>query len=125
MVVFAVVGAFWGAVSAAGNGLVGLVTPVAERVAGFVAQVEVTPTAEGMPGGAMMQTLLNWTGQFGLWGSLLSILVGAAIWGVSQQFGNGYQSGKGKVLVGAGAIGAALTGLAAIIVNTLFTTASS
>src|SRR4051812_14733538 len=114
MVVFAVVGVFWAAVGGAGRGFIALVTPLAGRVVWFVAQVEVTPTADGMPGGAMMQTLLNWTGQFGLWGSLLSILVGAAIWGVSQQFGNGYQSGKGKVLVGAGAIGAALTGLAAI-----------
>lgn len=134
MVPFAAVGALYAATVLAllrGRAVVAGVQPfggfagVRARVASVLGQVEVTPTAEGMPGGAMAQELLNWAGQIGLWGSLLSILVGAAIWGVSQQFGNGYQSGKGKVLVGAGAIGAIITGLAAIIVNTLFTTASA
>lgn len=89
----------------------------------LVGQVDLSPTSDGLPGGPMMQKILNWLGQFGLWGSLAAILVGAAIWGVSQQFGNGMQTGKGKILVGAGAIGAVLTGLAAIIVNTLFAAA--
>lgn len=86
----------------------------------FVAQVQVNPTAEGLPGGAMMQKLLNWGGQVALWGSVASVLAGAGVWGVSQQFGNGMQTGKGKTLAAAGAIGAVLTGLASIIVNTLF-----
>ena len=88
-----------------------------------LAQVEVTPTTSGFPGGAMVQKLINWAGQFALWGSVLSLLIGAGIWGVSQQFGNGLQSGKGKTLAAAGAVGAVLTGLAAVIVNTLFTAA--
>lgn len=87
------------------------------------AQVEVTPTAEGFPGGAMVQTMINWVGQFGLWGSVASLLMGAGIWGVSQQFGNGLQAGKGKILAAAGAIGAVLTGLAPVIVNTLYAAA--
>lgn len=88
-----------------------------------LAQVEVTPTTTDFPGGQMMQKLINWAGQFALWGSVASLLVGAGIWGVSQQFGNGYQSGKGKTLAASGAVGAVLTGLAAVIVNTLFTAA--
>ena len=87
------------------------------------AQVEVTPTTDGFPGGPMIQKMINWVGQFGLWGSLASILVGAGIWGVSQQFGNGLQAGKGKTLAAAGAIGAVLTGLAPVIVNTLYSAA--
>ncbi|MEW6154047.1 MAG: hypothetical protein AB1673_16485 [Actinomycetota bacterium] len=87
------------------------------------AQVEVTPTADGFPGGSMVQTMINWVGQFGLWGSVASLLIGAGIWGVSQQFGNGFQAGKGKILAAAGAIGAVLTGLAPVIVNTLYTAA--
>lgn len=95
--------------------------PSGPRALGVVlAQVQVNPTAEGMPGGPMMQKLLNWGGQVALWGSVASVLAGAAIWGVSQQFGNGMQTGKGKTLAAAGAIGAVLTGLASIIVNTLF-----
>lgn len=90
---------------------------------GAFAQVEVTPTSADFPGGSMLQKLVNWTGQFGLWGSVASILVGAGIWGVSQQFGNGFQAGKGKILVAAGAVGAVFVGLAPIIVNTLYTAA--
>lgn len=85
--------------------------------------VVVNPTSTGFPGGAMVQNLINWAGQFALWGSVVSLLIGAGIWGVSQQFGNGLQSGKGKTLAAAGAVGAVLTGLAAVIVNTLFTAA--
>ena len=91
----------------------------------LLAQVQVNPTAEGMPGGPMMQKLLNWGGQIALWGSVFSVLAGAALWGVSQQFGNGMHTGKGKTLAAAGAIGAVLTGLASVIVvNTLFRAAS-
>ena len=88
-----------------------------------LAQVSVTPTSSEFPGGAMVQKMIDWAGQFALWGSLVSLLIGAGIWGVSQQFGNGYQAGKGKILAAAGAVGAVLTGLAAVIVNTLFNAA--
>ncbi len=87
------------------------------------AQVEVSPTSAGFPGGQMIQRLINWAGQFALWGSVASVRIGAGIWGVSQQFGNGFQAGKGKILAASGAVGAVLTGLAAVIVNTLFTAA--
>lgn len=97
---------------------VGLVLGV--LVAPAYAQVQVSPTADGFPGGSMVQKLINWVGQFGLWGSVASLLVGGGIWGVSQQFGNGFQAGKGKMLAAAGAIGAVLTGLAPVIVNTLY-----
>lgn len=90
-----------------------------------LAQVEVAPSGTDFPGGAMVQKMINWAGQFGLWGSVASLLIGAGIWGVSQQFGNGYQAGKGKTLAGAGAVGAVLTGLAAVIVNTLYNAAGS
>lgn len=90
-----------------------------------LAQVEVSPTSTDLPGGAMFQKLINWCGQFGLWGSVVSLLVGAGIWGVSQQFGNGYQAGKGKILAAAGAVGAVLTGLAPVIVNALYNAAQA
>ncbi len=90
-----------------------------------LAQVEVSPTSADFPGGAMMQKMVNWAAQFGLWGSVASILVGAGIWGISQQFGNGYQAGKGKILAAAGAAGAVFTGLAPVIVNTLHNAAQA
>lgn len=99
--------------------------PVVAAVGAVLAQVEVTPTSDGFPGGPMVQKMINWAGQFGLWGSVASLLIGAGIWGISQHFGNGYQAGKGKILVAAGAIGAVFTGLAPIIVNTLYDAAQA
>ncbi len=99
--------------------------PLVATVGAVLAQVEVTPTSDGFPGGQMVQRMINWAGQFGLWGSVASLLIGAGIWGISQHFGNGYQAGKGKILVAAGAIGAVFTGLAPIIVNTLYDAAQA
>ncbi|HMT60159.1 MAG TPA: hypothetical protein PKA24_04785, partial [Microthrixaceae bacterium] len=50
--------------------------------------VDVTPTTDGLPGADLVQTMLNWLTQIALWGSLASILCGAAIYGLSQQTGN-------------------------------------
>src|SRR3954453_12883612 len=60
------------------------------------ADVTVTPTAAGMPGGALIQQLLNWLSQLALWGSLASILAGAAVYGIAQNTGtyNGASCGE-------------------------------
>lgn len=86
----------------------------------FLVQVQVEPSAEGLPGAEFVQTLLNWLGQIALWGSLASLLVGGAVWGLSQHAGNGYQAGRGRTFAIGGAIGAVLAALAAPIVNGLF-----
>ena len=116
---------FTGLVAAAPPAHAGPPTPVVATAGAVLAQVEVTPTSQDFPGGSMMQKMINWAGQFGLWGSVASLLIGAGIWGISQHFGNGYQAGKGKILVAAGAIGAVFTGLAPIIVNTLYDAAQA
>ena len=89
-----------------------------------VAQVTMTPDAGGMPGGALAQKLLNWGGQIALWGSLGSILVGAAVYGLSREAGNYGAASKGRTLALGGVVGAILTGLAATLVNLLFGAAS-
>ena len=86
----------------------------------LMAQVTMTPASDGMPGGALAQRLLNWGGQIALWGSLGSILVGAAIYGLSREAGNYGAASKGRTLALGGVVGAILTGLAATIVNLLF-----
>ncbi|MDQ6839656.1 MAG: hypothetical protein M3137_15350 [Actinomycetota bacterium] len=105
-------------------GFLGALPPVLGRpligMVLFFGQVTVTPTSDGMPGGALFQKVLGWTDQVALWGSLASLLIGAAVWGVSQHAGNGYQAGRGRNFAAAGAIGALLAGLAPTIVNTLF-----
>ena len=86
--------------------------------------VDVTPTTAGLPGADLVQTMLNWLTQIALWGSLASILSGAAIYGLSQQTGN-YSGGYlGKRLALAGAIGACLAGIAPTAINLLFKAAS-
>ena len=98
---------------------------LAGAVLGFLAQVELDPTADGMPGATFAQTLINWVGQIALWGSLVSVLIGASIYGLSQHVGNTYGASKGRVLALAGAIGAGLTGLAPTVVNLLNEAAAS
>ena len=86
--------------------------------------VEVSPDAAGMPGADFLQQALGWLSQLALWGSLASILIGAAVYGLSQNSGNYNGAFRGKQLAGAGAIGACLAGLAPTAVNMLFGAAS-
>src|SRR5437588_12330118 len=46
----------------------------------LLAQVSVSPTSAGMPGAQLINQLISWLSQLALWGSLASILVGAAIY---------------------------------------------
>jgi hypothetical protein len=83
--------------------------------------VNASPSANGLPGAGFLQRLIDWTAQIGLWGSLAAMLIGAAMFGMSQQAGNYLGASRGKHLVLGGAIGAAITGLAPSIVNLVFT----
>ena len=67
--------------------------------------VSADPTSEGLPGAGFLQRLIDWTAQIGLWGSLGSILVGAAMFGLAQQAGNYVGASRGKHIVIGGAIG--------------------
>lgn len=89
-------------------------------IPGVLAQVEVSPDADGMPGADLVQQLLDWLSQVALWGSLASILVGAAIFGLSQHAGNYAGAYRGKQLAAAGIVGACLAGVAPTAVNLLF-----
>ncbi len=73
-----------------------------------------------MPGADLVQQLVNWLGQIALWGSLASILLGAAIYGLSQQSGNYAGGFRGKQLALAGVIGACLAGVAPTAINLFF-----
>src|SRR5438105_14483704 len=82
--------------------------------------VSVNPDATGMPGAALIQQILGWLSQVALWGSLASILIGAAIYGLGQNTGSYANAYRGKQLVAAGAVGAVLAGLAPAAGNMLF-----
>src|SRR5436309_4717074 len=82
-----------------------------------LADVSVDPTSTGLPGASLIQQLLNWLAQVALWGSLASILAGAAVYGLSQNAGNYAGAYRGKQLAVAGVVGALLAGVAAAAVN--------
>lgn len=86
----------------------------------LLAQVSVSPTSSGMPGAPLLQQMLNWLSQLALWGSLASILAGAALYGIASQTGNYAGGFRGKQLAAAGVVGACLAGLAPTVVNLLF-----
>ena len=90
----------------------------------LVGDVNVSPTSAGMPGAELIQQLLNWLAQIALWGSLGSILAGAAVYGIGQNTNHAANAYRGKQLAAAGAIGAILAGLAPTIINLLFRAAS-
>ena len=93
---------------------------VVQLPSGLLAQVSVSPSSSGMPGGVLIQQLLGWLDQIALWGALASILVGAAVYGLSQNTGNYAGGYRGKQLALAGVVGACLAGLAPTVVNLLF-----
>jgi hypothetical protein len=91
----------------------------------LLAQVSVTPDSNGMPGGALIQKILNWSQMVALWGSLAALLVGAAMYGLAREGGNYSSASRGKTLALGGAVGAALAGIAPTAVNLLFQAARS
>lgn len=82
--------------------------------------IDVTPSSEGMPGAPLLHQLLSWLAQLALWGSLASILAGATVYGIAQNAANYNGAYRGKQLAVAGAIGAALAGLAPTAITMLY-----
>jgi hypothetical protein len=87
---------------------------------GRLAQVEVDPSSEGLPGAELIQQLLNWAQMIALWGSVGAVLVGAAVYGLAREGGSYGAAHRGKTLALGGAVGAILAGLAPTAVNMLF-----
>ena len=94
-------------------------------VGSVVAQVSVSPSSEGLPAAQFWQQLLNWLGWGALACSLASLLVGAAVWGLSHVNGNSVYSTRGKAFATGGVIGALLTGMAAGLINSLYASAGN
>ena len=88
------------------------------RAGSILAQVDATPD-NGFPGADLAQNVLNWLMWLGLAGSLASLFIGGAVWGLSQVSGNTLAGGRGRVFALGGAAGAIVTGLAPTIVNQL------
>lgn len=83
-----------------------------------LAEVQASPD-NGFPGAALVQSILDWLMWLGLAGSLASLFIGGAVWGLSHMSGNAMAGGRGRVFALGGAVGAIITGLAPTIVNQL------
>jgi hypothetical protein len=94
-------------------------------VARVLGQVSASPNGNGLPGAGFVQRLIDWAAEVGLWGSLVAVLLGAAMFGLAQQGGNYVGASRGKHIVLGGVIGAAITGLAPTIINLVFHAAQS
>ena len=93
------------------------------QLPGVLAQVNVTPSTNGMPGAALIQQILSWGQMIALWGSLGALLVGAAMYGLAREGGSYGGASRGKTLALGGVVGAILAGVAPTAVNMLFTAA--
>ena len=79
--------------------------------------VTITPTADGAPGAAGIQKMLNWVAQYGLWLALASFVLGGGMMGLASAYGNGMHGGKGREMIIGGGIGACVIGVAATAIN--------
>ena len=96
---------------------VAAVTPLSQV---FAAPVDGQPDPAGMPGAALVSQLVNWLMWVSLMASLGAVLYGAAMWRGGAKLGNSPRAEDGRHYVAGGAIGALLSGLAVVLINTLF-----
>ena len=77
------------------------------------------------PGSGLLQKLLNWGGQYGLWLSLGAFIAGGAMYGWSYFRGQSPGATRGQALALGGAIGAMAIGIAATAINLFYSAANS
>ena len=82
--------------------------------------VDGDPDPSGMPGAALVSQLVNWLMWVSLMASLGAVLYGAALWRGGAKMANSPRAEDGRNYVAGGAIGALLSGLAVVLINTLF-----
>jgi hypothetical protein len=82
-----------------------------------LAQVSVNPDGGALPGTPQLQSLVNGLAFWGLLACVAVLLAGAAFWAGGSRASNYGAVANGKNMVFSGAVGAALIGGAAAIVN--------
>jgi hypothetical protein len=88
-------------------------------VVGWVLAIDDPAPADDFPGAELVAQILGWLKYLALAGSLASLLIGGAVWGLSQHSGNTIGASRGRAYALGGAAGAIVTGLAATVVNQL------
>ncbi|MBA3621779.1 MAG: DUF6112 family protein [Actinomycetota bacterium] len=87
-------------------------------------RVSFRPDASALPGSGKLASLVNGLGFWALLACLAAVLLGAAFWAIGSRSSNYGAVGNGKSMVFGGALGAALIGASAALVNFFFTAGS-
>jgi len=83
----------------------------------IVHRVDVTPNPNDLPGGNVIQQLLDGLAGWALFGSLAALLVSAIVWALGANGGNYHAANKGKTGVLVSAVTALLVGAAPALIN--------
>jgi hypothetical protein len=100
--------------------LVAVATLVAGARPAAAQPVDGDPDPTGMPGAELVTQLVNWLMWVSLMASLGAVLYGAALWRGGARMGNSPRAEDGRNYVAGGAVGALISGLAVVLINTLF-----
>jgi hypothetical protein len=79
--------------------------------------VGVHPNPSNLPGGHVIQQLLDGLAGWALFGSLAALLISAIIWAFGSNSGNYHAAGRGKTGVLVSALTALLVGAAPALIN--------
>ena len=82
-----------------------------------IPQVRVNPNPNDLPGGSVIQQLLDGLAGWALFASLGALLIGAMVWALASHAGNYHGASKGKTTVLVSAVAALLIGAAPSLIN--------
>ncbi len=88
----------------------------------YFAKVNLNPTPTDLPGSAALQSLANGLAGWALIGSLIALVIGAALWAFGSHSQNMQQSMAGRRAVATAILSAVLIGAAPMIINFFFNT---
>jgi Family of unknown function (DUF6112) len=83
----------------------------------WVPLVSVNPNPSDLPGGQVIQQLIDGLAGWALFASLAALLVSAIVWALGANSGNYHAAGRGKTGVLVSAVSALLVGAAPALIN--------
>ncbi len=91
----------------------------------YIGTVNLNPNPTNLPGSAALQSFANGLAGWALIGSLIALVVGAALWAFGAHSQNMHQSMAGRRAVATAILAAVLIGAAPTIINFFFNTGHS
>lgn len=83
----------------------------------WIPLVDVRPNPADLPGGNVIQQLMDGLAGWALFGSLAALLISAIVWALGSNSGNYHAAGRGKTGVLISAVTALLVGAAPALIN--------